>query len=100
MAFSDHFGKISKNKQDFTNKIKDYIYGMDIEIVGIASADNELFKKAPKQHQPINILDNAKSVIVFGKPMPKSVLKLSDYKNQLVHRTYHSLYKYLDIVAT
>jgi epoxyqueuosine reductase QueG len=93
--------KISNKKQlNLTEKIKNYLYQMEMAVVGVASVENELFNEAPKKHHPKNILENAKSVIIFGKPMPKSVLKVANYKKQLVHRTYHSLYKYLDIVAT
>ena len=93
--------KISNDKQlSLTEKIKKYLYQMDIDIIGIADANHELFNDAPKKHHPKNILEGVKSVIIFGKPMPKSILKLANYKKQLVHRTYHSLYKYLDIVAT
>ena len=72
---------------------------MDLDAVGIADVENELFLNAPKEHQPKNILNDAKSVIVFGKTLPKSVLKLNYYRNHLIHRLYHSIYKFIDITA-
>ncbi|MBN1801736.1 MAG: epoxyqueuosine reductase [Candidatus Lokiarchaeota archaeon] len=83
-----------------TEKLKDYLKTLEIDIVGVADVNNELFVQAPEEHQPKNILEKAKSVIVFGIPMTRSIFKLKKHQLQLLHREYHSLYKNLDIIST
>ena len=91
---------ISNNKiKKLTEQIKEYAYNLDLDEVKIASADNELFLQAPANHQPKNILNDAKSIIILGKTLPRSIFKLKNHQSILVHRAYHSLYKHLDIVA-
>ena len=46
-----------------TKKVKDFISTLDLDVVGIASADDELFLEAPPEYQPKNILEGANSVI-------------------------------------
>jgi len=66
--------------------------------VGIASVNNEIFDNVPyDDHNPKNILEGAKSIIVFGKSMPRSHFKANYFKPQMLQRAYHSLYKLLDI---
>ncbi|MFX0099456.1 MAG: 4Fe-4S double cluster binding domain-containing protein [Candidatus Hodarchaeota archaeon] len=84
---------------NLTKKVKEYTLGLDIDAIGIAGAENEMFLQAPDKYQPRNVLENAKSVIVFGKSMPKSIFKLKNHETQLIHRAYHSIYKFLDIAA-
>lgn len=89
-----------KENLNFTQQVKDYAYGLELDVVGIASADNELFHNAPINHQPKEILDRAKSVIITGKRIPRGTFKLNHHHYNIVHRLYHSIYKYLDICAT
>lgn len=85
--------------QELTDKIKKFVIEADMDIVGIADVNNDLFLEAPETHQPKNILEDASSVIVFGKAMPRSIFRLTNHHTNLVHRTYHSLYKFLDITG-
>ena len=85
--------------QELTNKIKNFVLDADMDIVGIADVNNDLFQEAPDSHQPKNILEGANSVIVFGKSMPRSIFRLKNHHTNLVHRAYHSLYKFLDITG-
>ncbi|MBY8989556.1 MAG: hypothetical protein KGD58_02285 [Candidatus Lokiarchaeota archaeon] len=89
----------TNNTQDLTDKIKKFVLEADMDIVGIADVNNDIFLEAPESHQPKNILEDANSVIVFGKPMPRSIFKLKNHHDRLVHRAYHSLYKLLDITG-
>lgn len=85
--------------QELTDKVKKFVLEADMDIVGIADVNNDLFLEAPESHQPKNILEDASSVIVFGKSMPRSIFRLTNHHTNLVHRTYHSLYKFLDITG-
>jgi hypothetical protein len=69
----------AKGNQELTDKIKKYVIDADMDIVGIADVNNELFLEAPESHQPKNILEDASSVIVFGKSMPRSFFKLKNH---------------------
>ncbi len=86
--------------KELTKKVKEFALNLDLDIVGIASADNELFLEAVIEHRPKEILDGAKSVIITGKTMPRGTFKLKHHHLNTVHRLYHSLYKFLDICAT
>ncbi|MFX0139167.1 MAG: 4Fe-4S double cluster binding domain-containing protein [Candidatus Hodarchaeota archaeon] len=85
--------------KELTKKIRKYANNLDLDMVGIASVGHELFLKAPEEHQPKNILSGAESVIVLGKTIPKAILKVNYHQEQLIHRLYHSIYKFLDICA-
>ncbi|MFX1450499.1 MAG: 4Fe-4S double cluster binding domain-containing protein [Promethearchaeota archaeon] len=93
------FISINNNTEELTKKIKTYIYELDMDAIGIADAGDKLFLEAPENHRPQNILENAKSVIVFGKTLPKAIFKMKYHQKQLIHRLYHSIYKFLDISA-
>lgn len=90
----------SKKINELTKKVKEYAMSLELEAFGVASAGDDLFLEAPEDRQPKNILEGAQSVIVTGKVMPKGAFKLKHHHNNVVHRLYHSLYKYLDICAT
>ncbi len=51
--------------QELTGKAKKFVIDADMDIVGIADVNNELFLEAPESHQPKNILEDANSVIVL-----------------------------------
>ncbi|HUX97979.1 MAG TPA: 4Fe-4S double cluster binding domain-containing protein [Candidatus Deferrimicrobium sp.] len=90
-----------ENKEiTLTDKVKKFITTLDLDIFGIASANNALFSEAPVEYQPRNILEGAQSVLVIGKTVPKGTFKLNYHRNNIVHRLYHSIYKFLDITAT
>ena len=78
---------ISTNQiKKLTEQIKKYVYKLDLDEVKIASADNELFLEAPENHQPKNILKDAKSVIMLGKTLPRSIFKLESHQHILIRR--------------
>ncbi|MHA1301253.1 MAG: 4Fe-4S double cluster binding domain-containing protein [Candidatus Helarchaeota archaeon] len=89
----------TNNTEELTKKIKDYTYNLDIDTVGIADIDNKLFLEAPDNHQPKNILKDAKSVIILGKTLPRSIFRLNNHQKILIHRVYHSTYNFLDVAA-
>jgi epoxyqueuosine reductase len=91
--------QLEKDVKNYAEQIKKYVLDLDVDVVGIADVENELFLQAPKEHQPKEILKDAKSVIVFGKTLPKSIFKLNKHQKPLIQRVYHSTYKHLDIVA-
>ena len=90
----------NKTKEALTKEVKEFALNLDLDIVGIASADDELFLEAPIEHRPKEVLEGAKSVIVTGKTMPRGTFKLKYHHLNTVHRLYHSIYKFLDICAT
>ncbi|MHA1266825.1 MAG: 4Fe-4S double cluster binding domain-containing protein [Candidatus Helarchaeota archaeon] len=88
------------NGTELTKIIKEFASELDLDMIGIAKADDSLFQEAPPEHQPMNILEGAKSVIITGKMTPRGTFKLNHHRDLIIHRVYHSLYKYLDICAT
>ena len=89
-----------ENADDLNREMKEFATKLDLDIIGIASAKNDLFLEAPSEHQPQNILEGANSVIVIGKTVPKGIFRLNFHRNSVVQRLYHSIYKLLDISAT
>ncbi|MFH1953643.1 MAG: 4Fe-4S double cluster binding domain-containing protein [Pseudomonadota bacterium] len=59
----------------------------------------ERFHEAPAGHHPTLVCKDAATVIVFGRRVPKGVLNSPEYGLYLLHRSYHTLYPYLDEVA-
>ena len=89
----------SVTAEELTQKVKNYILtALEMDDVGIASVNNKIFDNVPHpDHNPKNILEGAKSIIVFGKSMPRSHFKVKHHIPQMLQRTYHSLYKFVDI---
>lgn len=85
---------------DLTKKVKDYAYSIDVDVIGIAIANNELFLKAPNEHQPKNILKGANSVIIMGKAISSGIFKVKYHKAHALTRMHHSFYKFMDICAS
>ena len=65
-----------------------------VDTVGFAPMDR--FEEAPEVHHPQRILQGAKTVIVYGRMMPRGVMRSPDYGKYFLHRSYHSVYPYLD----
>jgi len=84
---------------NFTKEVKDFIFSMDVDNLGIANPNDDYFLNAPEEYRPKIILEEANSVIVMGKLLPKSIFKVKHHQSQSVHRLYHSIYKHLDIVS-
>lgn len=79
--------------QDLKGSIVDWMNGR-VEAVGFASLDR--FDGTPKSHHPSRICKDAETVIVFGKTVPKGVLNSPEYGLHLLHRSYHTVYPFLD----
>lgn len=84
---------------NLTKKVKEFGYSIDVDVIGIADVNNELFLKAPNDHQPKNILEGANSVIVLGKAIPSGVFKVKNYRSHALTRVHHSFFKFMDICA-
>ena len=65
-----------------------------VDVVGFAPVDR--FEEAPEAHHPQRMLQGAKTVIVYGRMIPRGVMKSPDYGKYFLHRSYHSVYPYLD----
>jgi len=68
-----------------------------VDAVGFAPIDR--FRGAPKEHHPSRVCKDAKTVIVFGRTVPRGVFKSPDYNLHLLHRAYHTVYPVLDDIA-
>lgn len=68
-----------------------------VDVVGFAPV--ERFHEAPAGHHPSLVCKDAATVIVFGRLVPKGVLHSPEYGLYLLHRSYHTLYPYLDELA-
>jgi epoxyqueuosine reductase len=68
--------------------------GERVDAVGFAPVSR--FDDAPEQHHPSRICKNAATVIVFGKTIPRGMLRSPDYNLYIMQRAYHSMYPYLD----
>ena len=65
-----------------------------VDVVGFAPVDR--FEEAPEAHHPQRMLQGVKSVIVYGRMIPRGVMRSPDYGKHFLHRSYHSVYPYLD----
>ena len=78
---------------DLRDSIADWV-GEKVDTIGFAPVDR--FDGAPEKHHPSRTCKDAKTVIVLGKAVPRGVLHSPDYNPYMLHRTYHSVYMYLD----
>lgn len=79
------------------NEMKDGIFELlkgKVDAIGFAPVDR--FDGAPEQHHPSRICKDARTVIVLGKALPRSILHSPDYSLHLLHRAYHTVYEYLN----
>ena len=59
--------KEMQTKEELTRSVKDYaLETLGADLVGIASADDPHFVRAPKGHHPTELVEGAKSVVVLG----------------------------------
>jgi epoxyqueuosine reductase len=68
-----------------------------VDALGFAPVDR--FDDAPEPHHPSRVCKNARTVIVFGKTVPRGMLRSPDYSLFILQRAYHSMYPYLDDLA-
>jgi len=59
----------------------------------------ERFTEAPEEHHPSRVCKDAATVIVYGKTIPQAVLTSPAYNLHLLHRSYHTVYPFLDEVG-
>jgi len=78
---------------EIKEEIKNWINGK-VDAVGFAPVDR--FGEAPEKHHPEYILPGAKTVIVYGRLIPRGVTKSPNYGKYFLHRSYHTVYPYLD----
>jgi epoxyqueuosine reductase len=79
------------------DEIIQFIHDSGTEAVGFASVDR--FKEADEAHHPSAVCKNAKTVIVFGKSVPRGMLRSPRYSLYAMHRSYHTVYPFLDELA-
>ena len=72
-------------------------FGGMVDAIGFAAADR--FENGPEEHRPDTICKNARTVIVFGKAVPRGMLHSPKYGLYIMHRSYHSMYPYLDDIS-
>jgi epoxyqueuosine reductase QueG len=65
-----------------------------VSAIGFASV--ERFHDAPEKHRPTDVCKDARTVIVFGIPVPQGVLSSPCYNLHTLHRSYHTIYRHLD----
>jgi epoxyqueuosine reductase QueG len=87
-------------KWNVSQNLKEHLVewlGDRVDAVGFAPVDR--FDGAPERHHPARICKDAKTVIVLGTAVPRGILRSPDYSLYFLHRTYHSVYPYLDSLA-
>ena len=57
------------------NTIKDIFYSLGAELCGVAAIDR--FAQAPEGFHPTDLYKNCRSVIVYGKVLPKGLYKVA-----------------------
>ncbi|MDI6832045.1 MAG: hypothetical protein QME88_12035 [Actinomycetota bacterium] len=57
------------------------------------------FGEAPEGHHPSLVCKDAATVIVYGKAIPRAALTSPSYNLHLLHRSYHTVYPFLDEVG-
>ncbi len=77
------------------NKTKKFLLSKGADLVGIASVSR--FDGAPDGHKPEDILPGAKTVIVFAKRIPNSVVM--DGPATSYHNMMTTFYNQLDLIA-
>ncbi|HLZ18597.1 MAG TPA: 4Fe-4S double cluster binding domain-containing protein [Smithellaceae bacterium] len=71
--------------------------GHRVSAVGFAPV--ERFSDAPPRHHPSDVCKDARTVVVFGIPIPKGVFTSPAYNLHAVHRSYHTVYRHLDEIS-
>lgn len=74
-------------------ELKDYILGKGMDLMGIA--DSSLFD-APPGYNPKDILPGCRSVIIFGKAIPKGVFEALNSRYDLYMHAYERYFAIMD----
>lgn len=78
---------------EIKKEIKNWMDGK-VDAVGFAPVDR--FTEAPENHHPERMLQRAKTVIAYGRLIPRGVTRSPAYGKHFLHRSYHTVYPYLD----
>jgi epoxyqueuosine reductase len=81
---------------DLKEKIKAQLKDR-VTVLGFAPAVR--FEDAPEAHHPKALCKDARTVIVFGVTVPKGVFSAPAYSLHFLHRSYHTIYRHLDVLA-
>lgn len=86
--------------KDIREKVKDFLAERNIPVFGVASAES-LNKKAPEGFRPQDMLKNAKSVIIVGKPLPLGVFHTpKSMKNKFYTQAFSTYYTIMNEATT
>jgi len=78
---------------DLKQEIIQHLAGK-VDAIGFAPVDR--FDNAPEKHHPSQVCRDARTIIVFGKAIPRGMIHSPAYNLYIMHRVYHSTYPYLD----
>jgi epoxyqueuosine reductase QueG len=68
-----------------------------VDAFGFAPVDR--FEGAPPRHHPAEVLKGARTVIVYAKAVPRGCFSSPEFELHFLHRSYHTIYPYLDQVG-
>lgn len=77
-----------------TERARKFVLEAGADIVGVASAQG--LSQAPEGHRPIDILEGARSVVVFGRQIQRGIMTTTSYAPQIISRSYITAYAFLD----
>jgi epoxyqueuosine reductase len=78
---------------DLKQEIIQHLAGK-VDAIGFAPVGR--FDNAPDRQHPSQVCKDARTVIVFGKAVPRGMIHSPSYSLYIMHRAYHSMYPYLD----
>ncbi len=76
--------------------VTDFLTGK-VDAFGFASVES--FEGALPGHHPAEVMTGAKTVVVYGRAVPRGCFASPDYAFHFLHRSYHTVYPYLDQVG-
>ncbi|HMK37356.1 MAG TPA: 4Fe-4S double cluster binding domain-containing protein [Desulfomonilaceae bacterium] len=75
------------------------VHTLEGKVDAIGFAPVERFGNAPQEHHPSEVCKDARTIVVFGKVVPRGMIHSPTYNLYIMHRAYHSAYPYLDEIA-
>jgi epoxyqueuosine reductase QueG len=69
------------------------------KVSALGFAPVERFKDAPEGHHPADACRGARTVIVYGIPVPRGAITSPGYNLHCIHRSYHTIYRRLDEIS-
>ncbi len=76
--------------------VTDFLTGK-VDAFGFAPVGR--FQGALEGHHPAQVLPGARTVIVYGRAVPRGAFSSPGYSLHFLHRSYHTVYPYLDQVG-